>query len=62
MQERGEGVLAAELRSAAAACSGTSCSIPPVPGGYTRKSKDKLAIDGSRVDAVVMGSWWYGHL
>ena len=37
VQERGEGVLAAELRSAAAACSGTSCSTPPVPGGYNEE-------------------------
>ena len=37
VQERGEGVLAAELRSAAAACSGTSCSTPPAPGKYNEE-------------------------
>ena len=41
-QERGEGVLAAELRSAAAACSGTSCSTPPVPGGIQGRVKINL--------------------
>ena len=36
----------ASSRQKRAACSGTSCSTPPVPGGTT-KSKDKLIIDGN---------------